>query len=349
MLATKQEKNIQSLITEVSINTLEGLPSLDRYLYSGLTIEEILKQYIKDLRLYGQRHNNRLELFHAAFLERYLGIITNDLFIDEIQDDLENHFLAEIRRKYPQLSFALRGRIKALIRLELKWNSYVQFFIIDYIKEHGRNPTVSQICKHLERYRDVIAYRFILQSKNYNHVMELESLASIANEVPKYFNTASMDEESLGGYTPIKASRLLESVTTNPSMLDSNVRIYFKDYVSNPKEFGFRAYTICMRHNKSGHVFELQLETFDMLKRNEHGPCPHDTYEKTQNERRRNAKLPKNCTNRFFEEAHERIIRLLNVKRQRIHVNMFFAFSQTEFEDLCGLYVGRQATPREFL
>jgi hypothetical protein len=325
------------------------MPSLEQYLSSGLSIWEVIRRYINALRKYGKATNNSLELYHAVALEKYLGIVTNCKFIQSIQLDLQQKFIDEVGTN-KDFSFAVRGRIKSLIRFENKFNDYVQSFVLSYYDENQSFPSVTQIKAHLDRFRDPIAFRLILQSRNHDEDMAVEKLISIANKIPEYFSDDSMDPNSKGGYKIIPAKQLIQTNSNNPSLLDESVRKYYKDYVSNPKEFGFQAFVIVMKHNMSGHKFELQMETFEMLKHNEHSDkSHHKNYEKVQTRRRLEAQLPKGKTNKYFELAHKRLVRLAELDLTTIDVDMFHAFTQDDVEDLCGLLYGRQASPREFL
>lgn len=342
-----------NLVASLTPQQKTALPSLDRYLHSDMIIQDIIAAYIADLREYGKEDNNRLELYHAQFLERYLGIVKNDLFMDSIQKDLEKKFLAEVSTRHPECSFALRGRVKSLFRLENKFNAKIQDFIIDYISKHGKNPSVSMIIKSLGRIRDTIAYRFILQGKdpNSSYEDEIQHLVAIANGIPEYFNANSLTPGSIGGYTLLRAQPILGVTTKNPSVLLPAVRPYYKDYISNPKKSGFTAFTICMRHNVSLQEIELQLMTFDMFKKNEHSENSlHRNYETIQRANRLAAQLPNpNSFNKIFLQAHERLVRMSDLDITKIKVKMFAAFSKHELEDLCGLVIGRQAKPVEYL
>lgn len=343
----------QRLVASLNQQQLSDLPSLDRYLYNNWMIQDIIAAYVQDLKDFGKREHNQLELYHAQFLERYLGIVKNNLFMESIQEDLEKKFLTEVSLRHPDCCFALRGRLKSLYRLENKFNANVQDFIIDYITKEGRNPTVAMIIKSLSRLCDAIAYRFILQSKNPDSSSEdeLKALVEIANGIPEYFNFESLDPSSKGGYKLLRARPLRGTITHNPSLLSPAVRPYYKDYVSNRKKSGFTAFTICMRHNISLQEVELQLMTFDMFKLNEHSEnSDHRNYEMVQKANRLAAQLPDpNEFNKIFLQAHERLVRMSEVDLSKVRVKLFCAFSKHEIEDFCGLVIGRQAKPVEYL
>lgn len=346
----QQQQDIDMTLVDENYMGYTKLPSLDNYLTKGLSIFDVVSAYSSDLWEYGKKHHNEIDMYHASFLDRYLDIIMDDQFVEDIQIDLQKKFMDEIYRSKDEFSFAMRGRIKSLIRLENKFNDYVQSFINDNIIKNGKIPTQRDVVKHLERFRDIVAYRFILEAKNHDEEMAKRKLFDIANTIPRYFDSASFDLSAKGGYTLIRAPKLLQTNTDNKSALAPKVRAYYKDYVSNPKEFGFQALVIVMKHNKSGEQFELQMETFEMLKHNEHSEESHHTaYEKTQTSRRLDTCLPEGYTSKEFNEAHARIVKMRNLSLSTINVDMFFAFDDHDVEDLCGLLHGRQANPREFL
>lgn len=79
------------------------------------------------------------------------------------------------------------------------------------------------------------------------------------------------------------------------------------------------------------------------------GPANHLGYEKRQeNERVRRDAVPEGeCV--YFDEAHERGMRLLQLNLAELDVNMFSAVNNSLINDGCGLYRGRQILPYEHL
>lgn len=79
------------------------------------------------------------------------------------------------------------------------------------------------------------------------------------------------------------------------------------------------------------------------------GVANHLGYEKKQeSERARRDAIPKGeC--RYFDDAYERGIRLLNLDLSKLDVNMFAAVNNSLINDGCGLYRGRLILPYEHL
>ena len=91
----------------------------------------------------------------------------------------------------------------------------------------------------------------------------------------------------------------------------------------------------------------LCTKTMDDIE--EIGPANHLGYEKRQeNERVRRDAVPEGeCV--YFDEAHERGMRLLQLNLAELDVNMFSAVNNSLINDGCGLYRGRQILPYEHL
>ena len=53
--------------------------------------------------------------------------------------------------------------------------------------------------------------------------------------------------------------------------------------------------------------------------------------------------------NRYFDEAYERGMRLLNLELSKLDVNMFSAVNNSLINDGCGLFRGRLILPYEHL
>ena len=93
----------------------------------------------------------------------------------------------------------------------------------------------------------------------------------------------------------------------------------------------------------------MQIRTKDMDDVAEIGAANHLGYEKKQeSERARRDAIPKGeC--RYFDDAYERGIRLLNLDLSKLDVNMFAAVNNSLINDGCGLYRGRLILPYEHL
>ena len=142
--------------------------------------------------------------------------------------------------------------------------------------------------------------------------------------------TAAAGESAAGGLAP-------------------EVRPYFRDYVANPKESGYRSLHIAFYDNAAHGYVEVQLRTHAMDDFAEIGTANHSQYEEEQNiTRRRRDVVPKGeC--RIFDEAYERGMALQKLDLSKIDVNMFTAYSNELMNDCCGLLHGRLILPFEHL
>ena len=79
------------------------------------------------------------------------------------------------------------------------------------------------------------------------------------------------------------------------------------------------------------------------------GDANHFGYEKSQevNRTRRDIIRPGEC--QYFDEAYERLIKLLELDLSALDVNMFRAYNNQLINDGCGLFRGRQILPFEHL
>ena len=133
------------------------------------------------------------------------------------------------------------------------------------------------------------------------------------------------------------------------SELDENVRLYYRDYVQNPRPSGYRSMHITLYDNQARCYTELQLRTKEMDDFAEIGEANHFGYEKSQEENRskRDIILPGEC--KIFDEAYERLIKLQELDLSKVNVNMFKAYNNQLINDGCGLFRGRQILPFEHL
>ena len=127
------------------------------------------------------------------------------------------------------------------------------------------------------------------------------------------------------------------------------MRAYYKDYISNLKDQGYRSLHITFYDNLARCYIEVQLRTKEMDDDAEIGPANHLGYEKRQeSERARRNKIPEGeCI--YFDEAYERGMLLQQLELSRLDVNMFSAANNSLINDGCGLYRGRLILPYEHL
>ena len=106
----------------------------------------------------------------------------------------------------------------------------------------------------------------------------------------------------------------------------------------------------CLLYTSSSRSYvEVQLRTKEMDDVAEIGSANHRLYEKAQEkDRSRREAIPEGeC--RYFDDAYERGMKLLNLQMKDLDVNMFAATDNIHVNDGCGLYRGRLILPYEHL
>ncbi len=318
--------------------------SLNDYLYSGDTVLKILLRYSDDLKKEAIGSGNAIDLAHSNFLIQIIEQLEHTDFLTSQSNRIKEFYLY-MTQKYPFLAFTFKGRIKSLIRAEEKFNAYVLEYIYEYYRTNGKFPTDTEIKSNINCFRDLIAYRIVV-SLPVCHVSPEESLEDqetkylyeIANILPAFLEERGFTPELSGHQNPEYAGALSDSV-----------RQYYRDYVRTPRPSGYRSLHITFYDNHARCFTEVQLRTKDMDDFAEIGAANHFGYEKKQEEHRvkRDIIQPGEC--RVFDEAYERLIKLLELDLAKVNVNMFKAFNNQLINDGCGLFRGRQIQPFEHL
>ena len=317
---------------------------LTDYLYSGDTVPKILHCYSADLKAEAANTHNQIDLAHANFLIRMTELLEHNDFLTS-QSQRIRDFYMYMAEKYPYLAFVFKGRIKSLIRTEEKFNGYIVSFIYKYYIENKRYPSISAIKAQVERFKDLIAYRIVismpkchLKMDENKEEVEIGLLYEIANALPDFLEARE--------FTPELSNTVQKN--SSPLMSDS-VRPYYRDYIANTKDLGYRSLHIALYDNPARCFTELQLRTKDMDDFAEIGAVNHNDYEKAQErERGRRNTIPKGeCI--YFDEAYDRVMNLQNLELSKVDVNMFSAINNYMVNDGCGLYRGRLILPFEHL
>ncbi len=318
--------------------------ALNDYLYSGDTVLRILQKYSSDLGQEAQKSHNEVDLLHCVFLSQIMDMLEHNDFLTA-QSQKIREFYMYMAKEYPFLAFTFKGRIKSLIRAEEKFNGYIVEFIYDYYEKYHQFPSMDEIKKRLDCFRDLIAYRVVISLPRC-HVNEgqdreqeeLRYLYEIANALPSFMEQRGFRVESAKGVR-----------SSSSVMLKEEIRPYYRDYISNEGEYGYRSLHITFYDDIANCYMEVQLRTKAMDDNAEIGPANHLGYEKRQeNERARRDVIPVGeC--RCFDEAYERGMRLQELELAKLDVNMFSAANNSLINDGCGLYRGRLILPYEHL
>lgn len=318
--------------------------TLNDYLYSGDTIFKILHNYADDLRTSALENHNRIDLAHSDFLMRQIDLWEHNDFLSSQSQRIREFYLYMVKT-YPFLAFTFKGRIKSIIRSEEKYNRYIVEQIFNHYKKTGELLTEEEVIQHMKYFRDLIAYRIVIsmpechmKNVKYREKEELHFLYEIANTLPKFLEKR--------GFTA-QASKIQGE---EPSIfLNKEVRPYFRDYIENPSDYGYRSLHITFYDNMANCYTEVQLRTKDMDDYAKIGPANHLGYEKRQeNEKSKRHILPEGLCS-YFDDAWERGMLLQQLDLSKVNVNMFTAYSNTLVNDACGLYRGRLILPFEHL
>jgi len=317
---------------------------LNDYLYSGDTVLKILQRYSDDLKQSAKDSDNQVDLWHCNFLLQIAELLQHNDFLTS-QSQRIREFYKVMANDYPFLAFTFRGRIKSLIRAESKFNGYIVECIYEHYVKHGNYPSLPELKKAINCFRDLIAYRIVISLPKC-HLREgqicadeeINYLYDVANQLPGFL------EER--GFTAEPSS--LKGQQKSP-LLKEHVSPYYRDYIADAEPNGYRSLHITFYDNIARCYVEVQLRTKEMDDFAEIGPANHLGYEKRQeSERARREAIPQG-ENIYFDNAYERGIRLQQLDLSKLDVNMFSAMDNSLINDGCGLFRGRLILPYEHL
>ncbi len=303
---------------------------------------KILHLYSQDLKKAAIETNNGVDLAHSNCLLQMINLLEHNDFLTE-QSQKIREFYKFMADKYPYLAFTFKGRIKSLVRLEEKINGNVVEYIYDYHRKTGEYPSEVDIKNRISRIKDLIAYRIVislpqchLKEGQDREALERGYLYEIADTLPDFLEAR--------GFDPV-----LSGIEEESQRIDPRYRKYYRDYIENPKSFGYESLHISFFDNTSRSYIEVQIRTKEMDDNAEIGAADHTGYEKRQEkERSRRAEIPRG-ENAFFDDAYDRGMALQDLDLSAVNVNMFGAISNTLVNDGCGFYRGRLILPYEHL
>ncbi len=318
--------------------------TLNDYLYNGDTVPKLLHKFYVDMRNVAMESDSLIDKAHCKLIMQQIDILEHNDFLSS-QSQRLREFYKEMAKRYPSLSFTFKGRIKSVIRTESKFNGYIVNHVSSYYKKNNSFPAEEELEQRVTSFRDIIAYRIIISMPR-SHVdsvrdkeeMEMRLLYEIANTFPAFISNHGFTvlESELEGSEPSK-------------LLNEDVRKYYKDYVQNPSQYGYKSLHVSLYDNLTKCCIEVQIRTKSMDDYSEIGPANHLGYEKRQeHERATRNKIPKGVC-RYFDEAYERGVLLQGLDLSKIDVDMFGAIDNSLINDCCGLYRGRLILPYEHL
>ena len=318
--------------------------TLNDYLYNGDTVLKIIHSYENDLRQSAEDAHNEIDLLHCEFLQQLIDLLEHNDFLTS-QSQRIREFYKYMAAEYPSLAFTFKGRIKSLIRAESKFNGNIVEFITQYYEEKKTFPSLDEVKKRLNCFRDLIAYRIVISLPKCHlapgmdlETEELNYLYEIAGKLPDFLKDRGFYPEPSGLAHPLKNSRLTDNVST-----------FYRDYVTNPNPFGYRSLHITFYDTISRSYVELQLRTKQMDDHAEIGPANHLGYEKRQHSQRSQTDTVPSGECLIFDQARTRVQELAQIDLAKLDVNMFAARDNSLINDGCGLFRGRQILPFEHL
>lgn len=320
------------------------MKTLNDYLYSGDTVLKILQCYSQDLKQSAKETDNPIDLWHCNFLLQIAELLQHNDFLAS-QSQRIREFYKLMATEYPFLSFTFKGRIKSLIRAEAKFNGYIVEYIYEYYVKHGHYPTLPELKKAINCFRDLIAYRIVISLPKCHLKAgetctdeEIKYLYEVANQLPGFLEERGFTAE-------------LSTLTAQQKspQLKAGISPYYRDYIADSESNGYQSLHITFYDNIARCYVEVQLRTKAMDDFAEIGPANHLGYEKRQeSERARREAIPQG-ENIYFDDAYERGILLQQLELSELDVNMFSAMDNSLINDGCGLYRGRLILPYEHL
>ena len=328
--------------------------SLNDYLYNGDTVIKILHNYTTDLRTEAKKNGNLIDSMHSNLLLQMTEILEHNDFLTS-QAQRMREFYKYMTETYPDLAFTFKGRIKSLIRAEAKFNGQIVSYIYDYHRKNREYPSAAQIKERLSGMKDLIAYRIIIampkcheKDEGERRKKELAYLYDIANKLPAFLEDRGFDVQPVQ-WAGRDGKEPQEAPEKQSTLLDEEVRPYYKDYIANAGPSGYQSLHVTFYDNISRSYIEVQLRTYEMDVFAEIGPANHLGYEDRQKEERaRRDEIPVGeC--QYFDDAYERVAKLQSLKLNELDVNMFAAVNNSLINDGCGLFRGRLIMPYEHL
>jgi len=287
-------------------------------------------------------------LLVGLILVAVLGVFLAGLYSVEYEKDeyiVASSGYEDLDTFYLNDSYRLVVTDSECLPIAEKFNGYILSQVDDYFRENGKCPDEETVKNKIGVFRDLIAYRIVismpkchLKPGENREEEEIKHLYKIANALPDILEKQ--------GFSMRPADHDEKNIST---LLDEKVRCYYRDYIQNPAEFGYKSLHITLYDNLARCYIEVQLRTKAMDDNAEIGPANHLGYEKRQEyERARRDKIPVGeC--KCFDEAYDRVTSLQNLELSELDVNMFSAVNNSLINDGCGLFRGRLILPFEHL
>lgn len=278
-------------------------------LYHSKSVPEALDMYCRPML----NDTNVLKRLKAKRLLKYWGILTDYAFFDTRIATLFKELDEELKKEFPDLSYELLGRIKALISAMNKLDE-IEETITEELKEKfikNLATTDSKVieemvnskefedfinAQHFEaegkdpfsRVKDFFAFRIIIEdSDDSDHNQEA---FDVANFLIKFLNNNSFQvvrSVPLLNTGQLRVSSPLIRVPEETGLKPENVNLC-KDYITYPKSDGYQSLHLIVYDPYTDRYFEIQIRTRSMDIISE-TLANHDTYKQERYGKQRNA------------------------------------------------------------
>lgn len=185
-----------------------------------------------------------------------------------------------INEKHPNLHFCTSQRFKSFISELYKRYERVQDGLSPEIKDL---PALRIILLEDES-QDILHIEYLLVKE----ILEAISILNTNKDFPLYVNLSAPDKSvTKSSFNPDEYPEVL---LPNPEIILPGLDIIGKDYISNPKSYGYQSYhltfELLLKKNSSMRIFvEIQIRTIAQHKYAENGPASHREYKKRRNEK----------------------------------------------------------------
>jgi hypothetical protein len=169
---------------------------------------------------------------------------------------------------HPEILYHISKRTKSI-------SSHIIKYCVNVMRGFHDGGTDNDIETQVERIHDDKACRLILDMPRVSAELcspptLIRAVFDAANDMPDFMRRCRMK--------PMVANSLLDTDENHNHMLTPEVRVFYKNYVENPKPNGYHSLHTCYESLRDKEQVEYQIRTFDWHFYAEYGPATHKGY-----------------------------------------------------------------------